>query len=546
MRLASPTPRTSALQPRTRTPLAFWILGLLLVAYVALCAGQRDTLWEIDGWEHQRAIVVLTRHLWNPGNPTYATAQPSVRYSPYSVAQALLARATGLDAYTLLSIAAVINTLLLIIGLWCLLKSFGESRAAAAALVVIVGLYGAAPGYAGSYALADLPWLQVNPSAFSFALVLLALALFKWMTTRPPGLRLAWGWLALIMLMATATLDHGMNGLFGMCVLMLIALTRPKEMRWRWGAAVVGVGVAAALVCLAWPWYSFWHAVTGQRDNAYWYNRTILVLMLVRWCAPALLLSLAALLLRRREMVRVFLLGGAICYVIGAIDLAFHSPVVARFPLPGLILLDLPIAIFIHECGLLRPATWPRRCRALLAGDTDGAARAILEVMVAAVLAWCLAPQVLAVPHSPHLARAYVAPLIGAKPKIEHIHPRMNALLEPVGPRDVVLSDPKTSWPIPASRGRIVAAIHYELFVPDQEQRMADVEAFFSPATPDARRFEILHRYQVRWIVLNRQMIDRMFDDLLEEHAVVKRNGDLVLMNADAWEALRRQNERKG
>src|SRR5205823_5303460 len=135
-------------------------------------------------WEHHRVVAALTEKLWKPGNPTYASDIPSVRYSPYTVGLALLCRATGMEPYKALSTAAVINTLLLIAGVLLLLRQFREAASAGAALLVMVALWGGAPGYANSYALADLPWQQVNPSAFAFGLTLLAWSLFRWLANR--------------------------------------------------------------------------------------------------------------------------------------------------------------------------------------------------------------------------------------------------------------------------------------------------------------------------------------------------------------------------
>ena len=52
-------------------------------------------------------------------------------------------------------------------------------------LIVMVALWGGPPGYANSYALADLPWHQVNPSALAFALAVFALGWFERMRRSP-------------------------------------------------------------------------------------------------------------------------------------------------------------------------------------------------------------------------------------------------------------------------------------------------------------------------------------------------------------------------
>ena len=40
-------------------PRSFWLLGLALVAYVALITGQRDNNWGTDAWEHHRGVRAL-------------------------------------------------------------------------------------------------------------------------------------------------------------------------------------------------------------------------------------------------------------------------------------------------------------------------------------------------------------------------------------------------------------------------------------------------------------------------------------------------------
>ena len=113
----------------------------------------------------------------------------------------------------------------------------------------------------------------------------------------------------------------------------------------------------------------------------------------------------------------------------------------------------------------------------------------------------------------------------------------MGELLAPIGPRDVVLSDIQTSWRIPSTRGRVVAALHYELFVPDQPQRTIDLNNFFS-SDNEAERDAVIRKYGVAWIVLNRNRLgDAEFASLLRKPAVVgtSDDGNLVLMRADSW-----------
>src|SRR5262249_44819729 len=112
-------------------------------------------------------------------------------------------------------------------------------------------------------------------------------------------------------------------------------------------------------------------------------------------------------------------------------------------------------------------------------------------------------------------------------------------LLEPVGERDVVLGDALTSWPVPSSRGRIVAALHYELFTPDQPQRHRDVQAFFGPADR-AERQRIISKYKAKYIIIEPDLLDGQgVEALLDPAAVVGRTKGMILLDADHWLAAR-------
>jgi hypothetical protein len=515
-----------------RAPITFWILGLILVGYVAACTGQRENKLGADAWEHQRVVLALTRQLWKPGNPTYASDYPSVRYSPYMIGCALVCRLAKIDPYTALSGAAVVNTALLVVGVWMLLGEFNERRSATAILLVMVALWGGPPGYANSYALADLPWHQVNPSAFSFGLTLIAWSLLrrlgsgKWSTPR----------FVLILLLSTeAMLDHPMTGAFGIAGLFVIAVTGPIGGRRRMfltaGAVVVGVG----LLCLAWPWYSFLAAVRNRQDNDYWFNRGVFHLTLTLWCAPAMLCMLFAVPLRNRPLVWTCIVGGLVAIAAEFAALLTHSPVLARFLLPGMIYFHLAIGIFAHEAGIFRLSSWRDRFR-MLAGSPAEAAVPITQIVLVALLAYVFIPQLTLIATEPHLGRAYIGKVIHVRDLQYPVRRQFAKLLDPVGEKDVVLSDPETSWVIPAFRGRIVAAIHFELFQPNQPIRLEAVDHFFQEGTTTADRKKILQDYHVRWILLNRVFIgDRVYNSLLRKSAVVSQTSDMVVMSVPEW-----------
>jgi hypothetical protein len=517
-----------------RAPRVYWLMAAILIAYVGTCSPHWEHARGADAWEHHRAVVALSRQMWKPGNPTYATAEPSVRYSPYSLALALIARVSGADPYDLMCAAAVVNTLLLVTGLYALLRVYRQQGAATAVLVVVVGLWGGAPGYANSLALADLPWHQMNPSAFVLGLVLLSWTLFRGgaMDRAAPLL-----WPLLGIIGAVGMLSHAMTGVFGFGGLLVLALVAPAERRGRLLCAFGVITAVAAGLCLAWPWFDFLDALLNLRDRDYWFNPYILQTMFLQWCAPALLLSVVALPYRREELIRFCLIGAASCYGLALGSFAVRSPAMARLPMPATLLLHISIGIYVHRKGLLCLSTWPSRMQASWRGESGG--EPALELITASFLLYFLLPQVWNVVQNPLLARPYVARLTHRPTKFRPFKAEYDRLLRSVGERDVVLGDVVTSWPVPSSCGRIVAALHYELFTPDQPQRERDVKSFFG-AADRAERERIIKHYDVKYIILDPDLLDRrVADALLEPSAVVERTESMVLLEADRWLACR-------
>ena len=80
-------------------------------------------------------------------------------------------------------------------------------------------------------------------------------------------------------------------------------------------------------------------------------------------------------------------------------------------------------------------------------------------------------------------------------------------MLAPVRPGEVVLADSRTSYMVPVlTGGHVVAWRHPVYWVPDLAERRDAQDRFFTPVT-DADRRKVIGRYQVRWLLLNRQEV---------------------------------------
>jgi len=513
-------------------------MGVVLLIFVGLGTVQRDNHWFLDAWEHHRAIKALTENFWNPGNPTYLSSAPSIRYGPYVVTCACISLLTGVDPYDLMTGAAIFNMVLLLTGVVILLRSFGEAAAASACLVMILGLYGRVPSYATSFAACDLPWQLVNPSSFAFGLMLLTWASFRHIReSRWRGLSV----LVVIIFCPLICIDHVILGYLCQVGLWLQVLFSPSPQRRLLVTTAIISGVVSLVIWVLWPWYSLITILT-TRFEGYWLEFWVQRALLGKWCVPAVLCGVAALAFKHRELVRIFLVGGYAVYVMALVSMILcrlipSSMVLIRTALPALIFFHLPLGVYAHQVGLFRLSAWLARLRDLLSGNRQRVGPAALDAILIGMLCWSFVFQAAAVAQWPHLGRAYLAPLFGKPTRELHLKARYDRLLgSVVGPRDVVLADGHTSWPVPSTAGRIVWAVHPEAFVADHQDRQQAVENFFSPSITDKHRADILHRYEVKWILLNRDKLDEfVFDELLIEVAVVRRDDLLVLMDAHQW-----------
>jgi hypothetical protein len=517
-------------QPGATWSIAYWVLCMVLVTYVGWLSPQRSESLLADAWEHHRVVKALTEKLWSPSNPTYATDDPSVRHSPYSVALAVICRATDLSPYTMLTFAAAMNTLALLAALWWFLAGFGQQRSGFGVVICIIFLYGAAPGYANSLALSDLPWLMVNPSAFTMALNFVGWSIFWRAGDSRLGTKLS-AWITVAALIALGTLTHGMTGVLGGLGIAAMAVVAPPGKRLQQVLGVIVIGATAFGLCAVWPWYPFYETLLGGRDNWFWYNPAILKLMFFTWCAPAYLLLLATLPMRANPVIRwcLYLSGAAIA--MGTAASVLRSPALARLPLAALPIASIAVGNWSCAQGLWSLSALRRIFSELLARSARTNAQALIHTMFFVALAFGAVPQMWDILSLPHLARTYMAPLIGREDKQPRYWENYEEVLADVGTHDVVLSDLETAWPVPSFNGRIVAAIHLEFFTADQEQRVADVERVFATERPDERA-RIIKKYGVKYILISRT---GAYADRIHASAIQVENHNLVLMDAQRW-----------
>jgi hypothetical protein len=336
-------------------------------------------------------------------------------------------------------------------------------------------------------------------------------------------------------------LTHGLTGAFCFFGIYCFAAFGPRAHRVRLLSAAVILSAVVVGLCMLWPWYDFLTVARAKpadtEHSTDWYSPGLVKLALFYWHVPAILCAASALTIRSQPIVRASLIAGGLAWSISLAGLATRTPVLGRLPIPSIFFWHLPAAVFVHQAGLLEIRRWPSRVQELVSRREDVAPRRVIELIVLGSIVWCLVPQFLEILNKPYLAREYVTYLLpGIEDKQLNLRAVYGELLRPIAEGDVVLSDDVTAWPVPAFGGRIVSAFHEELLVPGQVERRRDVEIFFASGTPIERRQQIIDRYGVKWIIINRKLTrPESMDALRNSFRTTRDVGDLVLLEtADA------------
>jgi hypothetical protein len=387
-------------------------------------------------------------------------------------------------------------------------------------------------------ALVDLPWHQVNPSALALAICLFCWTIWHW--TLGDSRRLLFAFPVVVFGLAFATLTHGMTGVLGGIGLLASALAEQRSVRLRMVIVSFVAGAAALALCSMWPLYDFLTVMRSRPDNAYWYNGSVVQLMLTRWCLPCYIAALLALPYRRDPLVRWGLWGTAAVAGLTTYAIVFESATFARLPLTGLIFAQILVGYAAWRLGLLSVRGWRMALRTLVYGKRHRAAVGFVALLLPAALVYFGTPQLIAVLREPHLLRAPIAAALGHEDKQSRYFERYETLLAGAGERDVVMARKLTAWPIPSFAGRVISANHFEYFSADQFNRVDDVHRFFALDTSDSVRIDLLNKYNTRWILVQQDK-----DSTLIEPGAIsfaeERDDGLVLMRATDWIAARQR-----
>lgn len=471
------------------------LCSLALLAWVAWDAiYARSITWKpgSDYWEHSAVLRAWIQNLANPEHPMIGGEVSSPRFSPHFLIVAVLARLLGVDAIGAMSIAEVLNTALLLIGIYVFFRTYFRTRLASLfGLFVMFGSWLDAPHFSNVYKLDVYFSVAGYPSnatlsitLFAFTVALIALRSERERRGLLALLSFFWGYIYI---------THPLTAMMSLTGALILATVEPGVARRR-RLLVGGTVVAGLLLSAIWPYYPAIRMVTGGTVDRVSNDIEQGSFTLHAFYAPDLMFDIVGFAIVGVALIPYFLIRRKQLFLaLGPLPLlaVFLANAFVQLPLGHRFIL---LATFYFQASLV----W--LLLRLVSPDTFPAA-------------WWKKPAV----------RAGVAGALGlffvyiAYDNVKDANKRFTRSMllresptvrfgrrvaELAGPNAVVLADKLTSWSLPTFGTRVVAFHHRNPLVPDALERNAAVARFFGSAS-DEKREATLKRYKVTHVIVS-------------------------------------------
>jgi hypothetical protein len=521
-----PVPTSDAILGPVAGPAGGWPsrhrYGLLAGAVVVLTSIQTlNGQWSSDMWEHVAVVRELIAHPFDPMHPLVRADAPHPGFSPYTVALGVLGDLTGAGAIAVLSVAAVLNIVLLLLAFRLLVVELTDNeRAPFWALLFVLLLWGFTPyRYSGFFGLNSIGFVAPFPSTFATAVAF---------GTIVAACRFARsGRLALLAPIALGTalviLVHPLSAPWLLVALLAVAVARLRDpASWAWAAGAMG---AALALCLLWPYYSVTELLGGSAGlealNQSMYSRVALRLF------PAFL-GLVVIWRRsradHRDLLGLFLAGATGLWLVGAVtdNTSFGRA------LPFVVIV-LDIALADGAARLEAHTVWRDAPRAARIGVGAVATLLVLGLVTTA----------------PGWVRMVPTPLlpasVGDADELARPDERLAFLTDAVGSTEVVVAArADDNRVVPALAGRTLALAVPRPFVSDADERLEAQRELLDASTSAARRREIEDRFDVRFVLLRvgDQSDEALLSVLLGQGGtVVHEDEDFLLVALEGTES---------
>ncbi len=465
-----------------------------------------------DFWEHNAVVSELIENPFSPDHPIVPLDVPHAFFSPYTVMLGFIGYFTGIDAFTLMTLAGIMNLILLIIALrFFVFSIFSEHQNKIAFYLLLFQFLAWGPAawqFSSFYHITTLHYVLPYPSTFAFIITLFAAGIYI-RTYKRSMLKFRILLMPLIGLMNTAVLlIHPTTAifLFGFIfVCFFVNLIRNISITdMLFFLAIVAIPL---LLVAQWPYYPFWDLVLQQSQGSQFHtaSKTLYFNLFVRLLPVWVILPMLWMRFRKdhTDFYVILFLGLLAVYLYGYITGQYGYGRVIFF-----------MVLVLH----LVAAEWFARL------DIQSSAK----VVHATVFYILILPFILF--HSPHIIRNLIPGLLD-KP-----YKNLEFLNETIGDDNIIMTDTETMLYVPSYKGKVVASLYPPYWIPDNEQRMQDVRLFFSSSTQNDIRIAILKRRNISNIILKNdpeKVPDSVRDFSLSVSSVMYSNQDYVLLEVD-------------
>jgi hypothetical protein len=469
--------------------------SLALLAWVTWDAiYARSITWKSgsDYWEHSAVLRAWIQNLANPEHPMIGGEVSSPRFSPHFLIVAILARLLGVDAIGAMSIAEVLNTALLLVGIYVFFRTYFRTRLASLfGLFVMFGSWWDAPHFSNVYKLDVYFSVAGYPSNATLAVTLIAftIALIALRSARERR-----GLLALLaVLFGYIYITHPLTAMMSLTGALILAAVEPGVPRRRrlW---VGGTVVAGLLLSAIWPYYPAIRMVTGGTVDRVSNDIEQGSFTLHPFYAPDLMFDIVGFAIVGVALIPYFLIKRKQLFLaLGPLPLlaVFLANAFVQLPLGHRFIL---LATFYFQASLV----W--LLLRLVARDTLSAAwwkapalRAIVACAIGIFFVYITYDNV-----ADAQKRFTRGMLVRESPTVRF----GRRVAELVGPNAVVLADKLTSWSLPTFGTHVVAFHHRNPLVPDALERNAAVARFLGSGSDETRE-TILRRYKVTHVIVS-------------------------------------------
>jgi len=500
----------------TVSPHLFIRIRYQIVSFVLILIGLFYTLnatWRGDFWEHASVIRELSTNPWSPKHPQLLLNLPHEFYSPYAIFLALIARSASWSPVQILSVISIVNLVVFLVALRIFLSTlrsaYGDDskwmpEAVAFYLIIFtLFLWGHLPWvFSGFFHAAVLGYVLSYPSFMAISVSLVIFSIYLKLISKPSiPLYFLFSVLFLFVL-----LSHPITVPFIAVVVLGLTLDFQHH-RKRWIVPPF-LMLICGLVALAWPYYPFLQLFSSKSQLIHESNRPLYQGVL-RATYPLVIgvpVLIARFKKRRTDFIVFSVLVMSCLYVYGFL--------VAEWSFGRL----LSHIIFCLHLGL---AIWAATLeRKLLSGEKTPPLQLASGVFVILVL---IATSL----DTPRYILSRYDPV-----RFNHYYLKYKFVGFYAEQYETVLADIEASWVIPAFNGKVVASYHPLVFVPDNEKRTLDIIKFYQQNAKDEERDEIINRYKVGYVLLDRTRHEdsqRLIAFLKNKKGRVFANGDLIL-----------------